>query len=144
MQSKVHPQQSTQWCNQGMVVGEKKRSLFPVIFLWVVQWLKSRLLSQFMTHENTLYHLSFRDRLYFKDLITITSFQRTVAAANCNGPILMLLTFKLVEIQSFKLVFDKQKLMCKCPNQTLQKIQKSSFNLTTRVWKSTCLLPVTT
>ena len=30
------PQKSTEWCNQGMVVGEKKRSLFPVIFLWVV------------------------------------------------------------------------------------------------------------
>ena len=38
-----------------------------------------------MTHENTLYHPSFRDRLYFKDLIT--SFQRTVVATNCNGPI---------------------------------------------------------
>lgn len=44
---------------------------------------------------------------------------------------LILQTFKLVEIQSFKLLLDKQKLMCKCPNQTLQNIQKSSFNLTT-------------
>ena len=25
MQSKVHPQQSTEWCNQGMVVGEKEK-----------------------------------------------------------------------------------------------------------------------
>lgn len=49
-----------------------------------------------------------------------------------------------LEIQSFKLPFDKQKVMFKCPNQTLQNIQKDSFNLTTRVWKSTCLLAVTT
>ena len=49
-----------------------------------------------------------------------------------------------LEIQSFKLPFEKQKVMFKCPNQTLQNIQKSSFNLTTRVWKSTCLLAVTT
>lgn len=29
MQSKVHPQNLTEWCNQGMLVGEKKKVIFP-------------------------------------------------------------------------------------------------------------------
>ena len=32
MQSKVHPQQSTEWCNQGMVVGEKEKVIISRLF----------------------------------------------------------------------------------------------------------------
>ena len=90
-----------------------------------------------MTQENTLCHPLLRDSLYFRDVIA--SLQRTVVAANCNGPINSKLENSLprhlnfFEIQSFKLLFGKQRVMLKCLIQTLQNIQKSSFDLTSRV-----------